>query len=855
MATTLRTVARSQVRRQKVRLALSAVGVGLAAFFLSVVLILTATALTSVRAGTAGFYSTADAVLEATGAHEPGSGGAWYLSRASVEALRKSPQVEGVWVAPKYKDVYLSTSEDPYDYGWHTNLLGLPPRAEDFPFPYEGKLATGPQEIMVSVYRAEEISLGDKIFLDSNGAEYTVTGFFDPGLEVSTYSNYTFVSQAHFEDFIAKKWPERSDGALDYSRVLVFLKGDPATAREALRADLSDRGLLRDAVLSSPEEQIEADIRSFTYGGEVLLYGLLSFVALALLVASCVIANTFRVITVQRSKELALLRVLGAKRLDVTKMLLVEAALLGFFSALVGVLLAYALALGVHVSVQMLAVSFNPLPGLIALAVCTLVTTLSALLPSLHAYRLSPLQALTTRPKSQEQKPGQLRLPLLLGFLLLGTGLALAFWGIHHRIIPLLVAGVFLTALAAVYVFPLLVAPLLARFTLSSAPTSPSYLARTNAAHSPTSTTSSARMIFLGAALLAALFTGYSTMYYSSAQEIQSRNIFGLSSEVQVESTEQALARAEALDRSPQLTAGAVFLPQAKVDLPLQGLEDGSTGTHLVQSVDTEALARVTGSSLILDRDTILVPRYFMESGLLTEGQTLTVTGTLTQQELTLRVTDAPGIWYPIISLETAHELSGSSVQTLPEHPVPVATYVAATDPLAAPAQVHDAQNAFRDITHASPETLGGAIPETTEMRERLRLFLFLVLGLLSVALLIALVGIANTQTLSSYQRRQNYALLRALGLSRKSLRQVISLETGLIAAPSLVLGIASGIGCALLLLQVFALEGLPLVYSINWSQMLAILPAGLAVAWLTALLPAVRSSRVSPVEALREAV
>ncbi|WP_279402411.1 ABC transporter permease, partial [Arthrobacter sp. JCM 19049] len=71
---------------------------------------------------------------------------------------------------------------------------------------------------------------------------------------------------------------------------------------------------------------------------------------------------------------------------------------------------------------------------------------------------------------------------------------------------------------------------------------------------------------------------------------------------------------------------------------------------------------------------------------------------------------------------------------------------------------------------------------------------LMIVSGLLAVAVLIALIGVANTLSLSVLERTRENSLLRALGLKKKQLRSMLAVEAVLIGGVAALLGLILGV-------------------------------------------------------------
>jgi putative ABC transporter permease protein len=125
---------------------------------------------------------------------------------------------------------------------------------------------------------------------------------------------------------------------------------------------------------------------------------------------------------------------------------------------------------------------------------------------------------------------------------------------------------------------------------------------------------------------------------------------------------------------------------------------------------------------------------------------------------------------------------------------------------------------------------------------------------LLALAIVIAIIGVANTMTLSVNERRKENAMLRSLGLSRKQLRRMVSTEAVMITLGALAMGIVSGVGIGLVLSQVLVhatRESMAMAVVLPVSGLVLVLIVGIIAAFAASAIPAFRSARQSPVEGL----
>jgi putative ABC transport system permease protein len=125
-----------------------------------------------------------------------------------------------------------------------------------------------------------------------------------------------------------------------------------------------------------------------------------------------------------------------------------------------------------------------------------------------------------------------------------------------------------------------------------------------------------------------------------------------------------------------------------------------------------------------------------------------------------------------------------------------------------------------------------------------------LLYGLLGLAIVIAILGIVNTQALSVIERRREIGMLRAVGMQRKQVRRTIYLESLLIAVFGAVLGVAVGLTFGSLFARTLRSQGLGTL-SVPWMQAGTFLVLAAVVGVLAALWPGFRAARTAPLSAI----
>ena len=160
-------------------------------------------------------------------------------------------------------------------------------------------------------------------------------------------------------------------------------------------------------------------------------------------------------------------------------------------------------------------------------------------------------------------------------------------------------------------------------------------------------------------------------------------------------------------------------------------------------------------------------------------------------------------------------------------------------------------QNAF---SASADIDVSGPVAERTQWETMINGMMALLVGLIAVAVLIALVGVANTLSLSVIERTRESATLRAIGMTRGQLRRSLAVEALLLSLVSGVVGVVLGTLFGWLgSYMVFSLYG-DTVFPFEWTTNGAVLGVAALAALLASVAPARRAVKTPPVEALAEA-
>jgi putative ABC transport system permease protein len=116
---------------------------------------------------------------------------------------------------------------------------------------------------------------------------------------------------------------------------------------------------------------------------------------------------------------------------------------------------------------------------------------------------------------------------------------------------------------------------------------------------------------------------------------------------------------------------------------------------------------------------------------------------------------------------------------------------------------------------------------------------------LLLFSIIVAVLGIINTLALSVFERTREIGLLRAIGLRRRQLSAMITVEAIVTAVFGAALGTLVGLGLGIALQHGLKSQGLTTL-AIPWGLILAMLLASAVVGVLAAVLPSIRAVRLN---------
>jgi putative ABC transport system permease protein len=565
------------------------------------------------------------------------------------------------------------------------------------------------------------------------------------------------------------------------------------------------------------------------------------FALVAILVGAFIINNTFAITVAQRTREMALLRAIGASGRQVKRSVLIEAAVIGVLASVAGLAAGVAVAAGLRQLMSVLGFDMpdgptviDPNAMIISFAVGVSVTVLSAWLPARRTARIAPIAAL--REVSVDRSAGSAR-RAVTGSVLTAAGVAALFGGLRGGA-ALVGVGALATLVGVAVLGPVVARPVakvlggpLRLRGLSGE------LATRNATRNPKRTARTAASLMIGVALV-----GFMTVFAASAKT-------SMAGSLETEFTGTHIVQAGGSDTmsglSPDLadelraTPGVDVVSQSRMS---RAVIDGSA-TDAYYAFDATTvddvflLGSVEGDLDALGADGIAVSAEHATEHGWTIGSTVPATFPSGDTTFVVEVIYSSGtdwVGSTFVDLDALRALGGDEL----DHRVYVSgdeTAIAGVAAAYASADVLD-KDAFLDVASTEIDTMLGMF-----------------YALLMLAVLIALLGIANTLALSILERTRELGLLRAVGMGRSQVRSTVRWEAIIIAVFGTTLGLTVGTFFGWAIVRALADEGIDTLTVPVGSLAVVTVIAALAGA-IAAVLPARRAAKLDVLEALATA-
>jgi len=900
-------VARANLRASKGKYILTGIGIAISSFFISAVLMLTSSLQATLDATIGDIYANSQNVVISAGVANQDDGNSTAklpMSNDTIKKLQESPEVSSSWILYSFSGTYGADKEK-------VTYASTPSSKDLSPFNIEGNLPSKDTELLVAKSFAEKhnLKIGDKVTMpnivtsatdkdNAKDTEYTLTATFSTGISDSQMSDNVFIGGTSLAD-IARQLADEEGGIVsDPSKPMapqafIKLKNNTQESRDALQKELNTGDKNTTPKVFSNTQMMDHLKKQLSSLFDALGTILVAFAILALLVSSFVISNTFAVLVGQRTRELALLRTLGARGGSLVRMLLMESLVIGLFFSIIGSAAVYAVGGILNAMFSMFIVSFSPVAFIVGVLMCTVVTVLASLVPARTALRISPISAMSANTEQAVKKPSIIGGIIGVVFAIVGGILNAAALKDNNggTAITTIMWACLFYALAVFLLTPWILLPLV-RIIGSVLRGQTGKLALANSLRSPKRTVSTGRAVLVGTLVIGIVLTGHSVLSTSIAKELDRLypvTAYAPFGESSVTNSSASVTKAKNVaDKIKGLkNVEAVSVGSAAGVIEYTAKPDNADSINLkdnVMSLSNDDLHKVsTGESNInLKDDEVLVPQDIWDLGKFDNNTRLKLTGPLGTVEAKPIKAETKEPFF-VVNPATGAKVQDASnpqpatnEQAMPEDPAAQEALMKAAKENPALARSFAARGtatmvlmrAKTPLTSSDNSQLQSELAKANDGTEfqgglsirksndqSLSIMLNASLILLALAVVIAVIGVANTMTLSVNERRRENAMLRSLGLSRKQLRRMVSTEAVMITLGALAMGIVSGVLIGLVLSRVLVRsmrESMEMVPALPITGMVLVLVVGLLAAFAASAIPAFRSARQSPVEGLR---
>jgi putative ABC transport system permease protein len=568
---------------------------------------------------------------------------------------------------------------------------------------------------------------------------------------------------------------------------------------------------------------------------------------IALVVGLFIIFNTFQMLVGLRSRELALLRAVGASRGQVTRSVLAEGLSVGLIGALLGLGLGIGIAAGLRALFSSIGIDI-PSAGLVvaartvilALVLGVVVTTFAALLPALRASRVPPVAAMSetyTAPTRSLRTRGILGAVVgVLGLLTLLRGVrghsTSATYTVGFGALLVLVSVVVLAPLAAGPVVKVLGAPIRRLFGAVGV------LSSGNAGRNPRRTAATATALMIGLALI----TGVSVLAASVKTSVGTLVSKGTGATfILLSSGSQPIPNTLPADLSGKpgvATASGIAI----VPIRVNGSKASATATAPAALRDNILLTPEAGDLNALGPGTVLISKKVSDDKHWKIGTQLPI-GFSEGGHTVLRVA---GI-YQENQLAGGYLIDRAVAARYVTNLVDVVGLVRATPG----ANLNQLRSTIETVLQRYPGIKVESRDEYVQSgQDRIGQLVNLIYALLGLSVIIAFFGIINTLSLSVIERTREIGLLRAVGLSRSQLWGMITLESLIIALFGAILGVGVGSLFGWAVLQPLGDQGLTDFTYPGGLVIVFIVVAGV-LGVIAAVAPALRAGKLNVLRAI----
>ncbi|WP_434442509.1 ABC transporter permease [Lentzea sp. E54] len=577
-------------------------------------------------------------------------------------------------------------------------------------------------------------------------------------------------------------------------------------------------------------------------------YVLLGFAGIALFVGIFIILNTFSIIVAQRTRELALLRSMGASRGQVIGSVVLEAFVIGLIASIVGlgagvgvgVLLANIFSSFSGASLQLASIGV-PLSAVISsFAVGIVVTMVAAVMPALRASRIAPVAAM--REAATPDRP--LTKITVTGALVVAAGGTALGFGFNQASLPLIFGGILVAFVGVALLTPMLSKPMVSLIGRLLSWSMPGLLGRRNSARNPRRTAITAAALMVGISLI----TGVSVVLTSATASIEKLAAGQLQTDLIISGEGQMEGEGATFQRDVLTKVENTDGVSSAVGWASDGVLQGESQMFAIAVTDVPALKEMfalkpkSGDIAPLRDDQFAVAEEMATE----KGWSVGSTVTLQLAKGEPRTYTVGFVWATTQVLQGAVMLPESAAGSFRSDQIGQA-FVQVTPGT----NVADVQKRVEPLFADNPEiTVQDRSRFVQQMTSQFDTVLLMIQILLALAILIAVLGVINTLALSVIERTRELGLLRAIGMRRSQVMRMITVESVVISVFGAVLGLAVGLALGVATVQALKEQGISEL-GLPWVTMAQYLVVAAVVGVVAAILPAIRAARLNVLDAI----
>ncbi len=712
----------------------------------------------------------------------------------------------------------------------------------------EGEPPTNKKEVVMDVVTAENhnFSVGDRVTVlaGATPASFTIVGIAEFA-NVGAPGGATF---ALFEFRTAQALLD-SKGEVDLINVVIENNFDINDVKNDI-TNLDSENLNVINAQEAAAEQADSIKQGLDFFNTILNV----FAGIAIFVGAFIIQNTFRILLLQRTKELSLLRALGTSKRQIYRLVISESLFMSIIGSGLGIALGIGLAVAVKEGLQYFEFGLPDGPlvltteaAITGLIIGITVTIFSSLLPARKASQVSPMEAIRDSVSTPQRK--SLLTRLLFGSIISIVGFGVLFGVLYDFLdLPTLSslqqvgfgAGVIFIGISVVT--PSITKPFVFIFDkiynllfgiLGK-------LATENSKRTPRRTASTASALMIGLTLIS-LANVITTSFKAQAESLISEVILA---DYQVSAANVFASPGIPTGLSEELLQLDEVTKLSRTRATVVGFNDrplilGAVDETVFDLVKTDD---VSGDRKdFLNENAIGILKQTAEREELFVGDEVVLTipeegeRTFTVSYIFDWTTQPPAEFF--VLLENNSFFADESLDTELYFNVDKKT-----------PELEEKINAIVDEYPGVEVRDEDGLVE--EANNQIQLLLNVIYGFLSISIFVALFGITNTLSLSVFERTREIGLMRAIGTYRKQIRRMIFIESSIISIFGAALGTSLGIFFAWSLIQTLADEGFT-VFAVSIPQTALWIGISIIAGVIAAILPAIRASRQNILEAI----